>query len=177
MDWVPPSYRSSSISPSLNPRRPLRRTQPFHSHNPPKEIMSNASRPPSHHEILSLDISTLTSVCPGAKAINDCVASGALLPICALILSAAIQHNQGQTFTNDGLESNFGVDYLSNVLPVLLLLQSMGKESGCVVIIPSRTHDHPDTRNSHIKGDSHKIIFKDVDTPAKPLIEDTKAGK
>ena len=81
--------------------------------------MSNASRPPSHHEILSPDISTLASVSAGAKAINDRVASGALPPIRALILNAAIQHNQGQTFTNDGLKSNFGVDYLSNVLFVL----------------------------------------------------------
>jgi NAD(P)-dependent dehydrogenase (short-subunit alcohol dehydrogenase family) len=134
--------------------------------------VSNASRPLSHHETLSLDTSTLASVRPGAKVIHDCVAGGALPPICARILNAAIHYNQGQTFTNDGLESNFGVDYLSNILLVLLLLQSMGKESGRIVII---SHNHPDTRNSHIK-DSHKIIFKDVNMLAKPLIEDTRAG-
>jgi NAD(P)-dependent dehydrogenase (short-subunit alcohol dehydrogenase family) len=138
--------------------------------------VSNASRPLSHHETLSLDTGTLASVRPGAKVIHDCVAGGALPPICARILNAAIQYNQGQTFTNDGLESNFGVDYLSNILLVLLLLRSMGKESGCVVIISSLTHNHPDTQNSHIK-DSHKIIFKDVNLLAKPLIEDTRAGK
>jgi hypothetical protein len=137
--------------------------------------VSNASRPLSHHEILSLDISTLASVRPGAKVTHDCVAGGALPPICARILNAAIQYNQGYSRTM--ASSHFGVDYLSNVLLVLLLLQSMGKESGRVVIFSSQTHKHPDTRNSHTKEDSHKITFKDVNMLAKPLIEDTRAGK
>lgn len=77
--------------------------------------------------MLSLDISTLASVRAGAKAINDLVASGALPPIRALILNAAIQHNQGQTFTNDGLESNFGVDYLSNFLTCTPTLAEHGQ--------------------------------------------------
>ena len=48
----------------------------------------------------------------------------------------------------------------------------MNKESGRIVIISRRTHDTLDTRNSHMKEDSRKIIFEDVDTLAKPLIEE-----
>ena len=59
---------------------------------------------------------------------------------------------------------------------MLPLLKSMDKESGRIVIISSQTHDPLDTRNAHIK-DSHKVIFRDVDTLTKPLIGDTKAGK
>jgi NAD(P)-dependent dehydrogenase (short-subunit alcohol dehydrogenase family) len=46
-----------------------------------------------------------------------------------------------QTFANEGLESNFAVNYLSNFLLVLLLLQSMDKENERIVIVSSLTHD------------------------------------
>ena len=139
-----------------------------------QKIISSTARPGSRHEIVSLDISTLTSVRAGAKAINDRVASGALPPIRALVLNAAVQHLKGQTFTNDGLESNFAVNYLSNFLLVLLLLQSMDKESGRVVLVASWTHDPHDSRNFHVKEDSHKTIFRSVDSLAKPPIESDK---
>jgi NAD(P)-dependent dehydrogenase (short-subunit alcohol dehydrogenase family) len=168
VDWVLPLYRSSSNLPKLGlfaVRNPSATTTL-------QNIVPIASRQQSHYEILSLDISTLASARAGAKAINERVGSGALPPIRTLILNAAIQHNQGQAFTNDGFESKFGVNYLSNFLLVLLLLQSMDKESERIVIISSQTHDPLDTRNAHTK-----IIFRDVDTLAKALIEDTKAGK
>ena len=142
-----------------------------------QKVVSSESRPNSHHEILSLDISTLDSVRTGAKAINDRVASGALPPIRALVLNAAVQHATGQNFTKDGLEANFGINYLSNFLLTLLLLQSMDKDSGRVVMVASWTHDPLDTRNSHVKEESHKIIFRDVDTLARPPIEDKKADQ
>jgi NAD(P)-dependent dehydrogenase (short-subunit alcohol dehydrogenase family) len=136
-----------------------------------EKFVSSASKPHSRHEIISLDLSTLASVRTGAKAINDRVASGSLPPIRALVLNAAIQNLKGQTFTNDGLESNFGVNYLSNFLLVLLLLQSMDKESGRIVAVASWTHDPLDTRNSYIKEDIHKTIFREVDALARPPIE------
>ena len=97
--------------------------------------------------------------------------SGSLLPIRALVLNAATQHTSGLTFTNEGLESHFGVNYLSNFLLVLLLLQSMDKENGRIVIVSSWTHDPFDSRNSHISEESHKKIFTDIDTLAKPPVE------
>ena len=134
-------------------------------------VISGSPARDGHHETIALDISTLASVRAGAKAINDRVASGDLPPIRALILNAAIQHTKGQAFTNDGLESNFGMNYLSNFLLVLLLLQSMDKKSGRIVIVASWTHDPLDTRNSHIKEESHKTIFTSVDALAKAPIE------
>lgn len=128
---------------------------------------SNAAR----HEAVALDIGTLASVRSAAKTINDRVASGALPPIRALVLNAALQHTAGQTFTNDGLESNFAVNYLSNFLLVLLLMQSMDKGAGRVVIVSSWTHDPLDSRNAHITEEKHKTIFTDVDTLAKPPVE------
>lgn len=139
-----------------------------------QKIVTGAARPDSRHEIISLDFSSLTSVRAGAQAINDRVASGALPPIRALILNAAQQNLKGQTFTNDGLESNFSINYLSNFLLVLLLLQSMDKGFGRIVIVSSWTHDPLDTRNSHIKEDAHKTIFRDVDSLAKPPIANEK---
>jgi NAD(P)-dependent dehydrogenase (short-subunit alcohol dehydrogenase family) len=135
-----------------------------------QKIVTSAAGPDSRHEIISLDISTLASVRAGAQAINGRVASGALPPIRALILNAAVQHLKGQTFTNDGLESNFSINYLSNFLLVLLLLQSMDTGCGRIVIVASWTHDPLDTRNFHIKEDAHKTIFRDVDSLAKPSI-------
>ncbi|KAF2501705.1 putative short-chain dehydrogenase [Lophium mytilinum] len=125
-----------------------------------------------HHEAVALDISTLASVRAGAKAINDRVASGALPPIRALILNAAVQNTKGQSFTSEGLEENFAINYLSNFLLILLLLQIMDKENGRIVIISSWTHDPMDPRNNHITDESHKTIFTNIDALAKPPIEE-----
>jgi NAD(P)-dependent dehydrogenase (short-subunit alcohol dehydrogenase family) len=129
----------------------------------------------SSHEIMALDISTLASVRSAAKTINERVAFGSLPPIRALILNAAMQTLKGVDFTKDGLETNFGTNYLANFLLTLLLLQSMDKEHGRIVIISSWTHDPLDTRNSHIKLEEQKTIFTgSVDKLAKPSLEEEK---
>jgi NAD(P)-dependent dehydrogenase (short-subunit alcohol dehydrogenase family) len=135
-----------------------------------QKIVPSAAGLSSRHEIISLDISTLASVRASAQAINGRVASSALPPVRALILNAAVQHLKGQTFTNDGLESNFSITYLSNFLLILILLQSMDTGSGRIIIVASWTHDPRDTRNFHIKEDAHKTIFEDVDWLAKPPV-------
>ncbi|KAF2815332.1 NAD(P)-binding protein [Mytilinidion resinicola] len=141
-------------------------------------LQSILSKSPNgkQHEAVALDISTLASVRAGAKAINDRVSAGALPPIRALILNAAIQHTGGQTFTSEGLEETFAVNYLSNFLLILLLLQSMDKESGRIVIISSWTHDPLDPRNNHVTDESHKTIFSSIDALAKPPIEDREGA-
>jgi NAD(P)-dependent dehydrogenase (short-subunit alcohol dehydrogenase family) len=61
--------------------------------------------------------------------------------------------------------------YLSNFLLVFLLLQSIDKESGRIVIVASWTHDPLDTRNYHVEEDIHKTIFRNVDSLAKPPVK------
>jgi NAD(P)-dependent dehydrogenase (short-subunit alcohol dehydrogenase family) len=59
-----------------------------------EKVVSSTSNSHSRHEIISLDLSNLASVRAGAKAINERIASGALPPIRALVLNAAIQHTR-----------------------------------------------------------------------------------
>ena len=94
-----------------------------------------ASSSAKDHEVITMDLSNLSSVRKAAKEINDRVKSGEILPIRALLLNAALQHVSGQTYTDDGLESNFAVNYLANFLLALLLLPSMDKEAGRIVFL------------------------------------------
>ena len=103
------------------------------------------------HEIITFDLSTLDSVQWSAKNINERVTSGKIPQICALVLNAALQHTKVQTFTNDGLESNFAVNYLANFLLVLLLLPSMDKEKGRIIFTSSWCYDPSHPFNGFIK--------------------------
>lgn len=101
-----------------------------------KEILKHA--PKDHkHDILPLDFSSLDSVRAFADGINKRVASGALPPIQAVILNAGLQDVSAKHVTKDGMERTFQVNYLSNFLLGLLLLQSMEKESGRIVFVGS----------------------------------------
>jgi NAD(P)-dependent dehydrogenase (short-subunit alcohol dehydrogenase family) len=129
----------------------------------------------SSHEIMALDISTLASIRSAAKTINERVAFGSLPKIRVLVLNAAIQSHKGVDFTKDGLETNFGINYLANFLLVLLVLRSIDKEHGRIVIISSWTHDPFDPRNEqHIKLDEQKTIFTDAESLAKPAFDEEK---
>ena len=121
------------------------------------------------HEIIAIDLSNLSSVRKSASDINERVKSGQIPPIRALVLNAAIQHVNGQTFTDDSLESNFAINYLANFLLALLLLPSMDKEKGRIVFVSSWTHDpaHP-LCSSYAKDQSHKTILNDPYDLAKP---------
>ena len=79
-----------------------------------------------------------------------------------------MQHVNGQTFTDDGLESHFAINYLANFLLVLLLLPSMDKEKGRIVFTSSWMHDPAHPLNGHIKDESHKTILNDPYDLAKP---------
>ena len=104
-----------------------------------------------------------------AKDINSKVSSGQLPKIRALILNAAIQTFKGVTYTKDGIEMNFGVNYLANFLLVLLLLESMDPEMGRIIIVSSFTHDPEYSYNSHFATD--KIVFKSPEVMAHPQEE------
>ena len=103
-------------------------------------------------EVLALDLSDLSSIRRVASDINTQISSGKLPPIRALVLNAAYQDagpttNKAQHFTKDGIEQTFGVNHVSHFLLTLLLLQSMDKENGRVVMVSSWTHDPADPQN------------------------------
>lgn len=130
---------------------------------------------PTRHEIFRLDISTLAGVRTSAAEINRRVASGELPPIRALVLNAAVQDGKGQKFTEDNFETHFGVNYLANFLLVLLLLQSMDKEKGRIVIVSSWSHDPLDSRNNmFIRGEEDRTVWKEPEKLAYEKVEDDK---
>ena len=120
------------------------------------------------HEIIAIDLSNLSSVRKSACDINERVKSGQIPPIRTLALIAAMQHVNGQTFTDDGLESHFAINYLASFLLVLLLLPSMDKEKGRIVFTSSWMHDPAHPLNGSIKDESHKTILNDPYDLAKP---------
>ena len=94
--------------------------------------------------IQQIELSTLAGVRSFAENINSRVASEELTPIKCLILNAAVQNSAGMKFSSDGFELQFQVNYLANFLLTLLLLQSMDKHAGRIVMVSSDSHD-PDS--------------------------------
>ncbi|TVY51697.1 WW domain-containing oxidoreductase, partial [Lachnellula cervina] len=136
------------------------------------------SAPTTHNhtsDTLPLDLSSLASIRSLAASINSKVADGTYGPIRALVLNGAWQEaNAGtltpQTFTGDGYEGHFGVNYLANFLLVLLLLRSMDPEHGRIVLVSSWSHDAWDARNDSIavyKGDEYKTLWREPGVLAK----------
>lgn len=127
------------------------------------------------HEVITMDLSNLSSVRKAANEINDRVKSGEIPPIRTLLFNAALQHVNGQTYTDDSLESNFAINYLANFLLTLLLLPSMDKDIGRIVFTSSWTHDPSHPMNGFIKDKSHYTVMHDPHDLAKPE-ENDKAG-
>jgi hypothetical protein len=69
--------------------------------------------------------------------------------------------SDGLSFTEDGIESTFAVNYLSNFLFVLLLLQAMDSEWARVVWIASYSHDtHLWISRKTFPTVEERIVFK-----------------
>jgi NAD(P)-dependent dehydrogenase (short-subunit alcohol dehydrogenase family) len=94
------------------------------------------------HELVPMDLSSLSSVREAARKINARVQNGSLPPIRALILNAGYVEHDPQTFTDDGFDMTFQAGYLGHFLLTLLLLQSMDKENGRIVVVGSWTHEY-----------------------------------
>jgi len=103
--------------------------------------------PSRKHQTLDLDLGSLASVRKLAANVNEQVASGKIPPIRALILNAGYQDHTSLTMSDDGFEMTWQVNYLSNFLLVLLLLQSMDKTKGRILIVSSWSHDVDDPQN------------------------------
>ncbi|KAH7329062.1 hypothetical protein B0I35DRAFT_473703 [Stachybotrys elegans] len=112
-----------------------------------KKALAKAASSNHRSEILELDLSSLESVRKFANSVNQRVATGELPRIRALILNAGYQEHTTITMSKDGFEMTWQVNYLSNVLLALLLLQSMDPEHGRILLIGSWSHDVDDEFN------------------------------
>ncbi|KAH7073094.1 hypothetical protein BKA63DRAFT_473561 [Paraphoma chrysanthemicola] len=136
------------------------------------------SAPASHtSEVLPMDLSSLQSIRGLAANINTRVANGTLEPLRAVILNAAFQEAHGgtlkaKTFTTEGYEAHFGVNYLANFLFVLLILRSMDKSHGRIVIVSSTVHDVHDKANSTVGAfdkEEYQTVLTDTEDLAKGI--------
>ncbi|KAI1401053.1 putative short-chain dehydrogenase [Hypoxylon fuscum] len=112
-------------------------------------LSSILSENPSHSsDVVSLDLANLDSVRQVADVINTRVSAGHLPHIRALILNAASQDFGKQSWTDDEFDTTFAANYLGHWLLTLLLLKSMDKEEGRIIVIGSQSHDPEDPRNA-----------------------------
>jgi NAD(P)-dependent dehydrogenase (short-subunit alcohol dehydrogenase family) len=96
------------------------------------------------HDVLTLDLASLSSVRRTAEDINARVAAGQIPPIRALVLNAGFQDFGKQQWTGEaegGLDMTFAANYLGQWLLTLLLLGSIDKEKGRIVLIGSQSHE------------------------------------
>ncbi|TVY25107.1 Short-chain dehydrogenase TIC 32-like protein [Lachnellula hyalina] len=141
-----------------------------------KTVLQNGPRTHAS-SIIPLDLSSLAAIRERAAEINAKVADGTWEPIRALVLNGAWQEAnektlRPQTFTKDGFEGHFAVNYLANFLFVLLLLRSMDKEHGRIVLVSSWSHDAYDSRNDSIaiyKDDEYKTLWRDPEALSKGI--------
>lgn len=105
-----------------------------------QSAIKGAARP-HPHDVLSLDLTRLDDVRKVAASINSLVAAGEIPPIRALILNAAYLEFENQTWTEDGFDTTFAAAYLGHWLLTMLLLQSMDRDSGRIVVIGSSAHE------------------------------------
>ncbi|RYP18843.1 hypothetical protein DL765_003723 [Monosporascus sp. GIB2] len=128
-------------------------------------LKSILSKSPSHsHDIVSLDLANLDSVRQAAETINARVAAETIPPIRALILNAGFQDFGKQVWTDDGLDMTFSANYLGHWLLTLLLLKSMDKDYGRIVLVGSQSHDPYDKRNERTQAfadEKYKSIMHD----------------
>lgn len=116
--------------------------------DPPQAVaLTRALQPKSKtalthsHEIVPLDLERFDSVRALAASINQRVAEGRMPRIRALVLGAGYLELDRQTWVQGGLDTSWKVNYLSHWLLTLLLLQSVDRENGRIVVIGSHMHE------------------------------------
>lgn len=96
------------------------------------------------HEVLTLDLTSQSGVRRVAAAVNTRVAAGEIPPLRALVLNAGFQDFGRQRWLGEAdgaLDVTFAANYLGHWLLALLLLQSMDKEKGRIVVVGSQAHE------------------------------------
>ncbi|KAK8061921.1 hypothetical protein PG994_008287 [Apiospora phragmitis] len=132
---------------------------------PLRDILQPQNGPQhSHkHDIMSLDLSDLASVREFAAKFNAAVAAGDIPPVRVLVLNAGWLEFTTQTWTADGFDMAFMANYLGHWLLILLLLQSMDRESGKIVVVGSLAHDphaKQNNRGGHIPRQHRALVAK-----------------
>ena len=107
-------------------------------------LNSVLGKAPSHpHDLVSLELSDLSSVRTTAEKINAQVAAKQIPAIRALILNAGYRDPPGQqTRTEGGLDMAFASNYLGHWLLTLLLLKSMDRQRGRIVVLGGWVHEY-----------------------------------
>lgn len=105
-----------------------------------RSALRGAARP-HPHEVVSLDLTRLGDVRRLAADVNSRVAAGEIPPIRTLILNAAYLEFEEQTWTEDGFDTAFAAAYLGHWLLTMLLLRSMDREVGRIVVVVSSAHE------------------------------------
>ncbi|KAI1175714.1 NAD(P)-binding protein [Nemania sp. FL0916] len=113
-----------------------------------QKVLEKAKGTGHTYDLVPLDLSSLASTRKAAEDINKRVADGTIPPIRALILNAAWQEYASHTMTDDGFDMTFQANHLSHFLLTLLLLKSMDKKNGRIVVLGSWSHDTSDKRNT-----------------------------
>jgi NAD(P)-dependent dehydrogenase (short-subunit alcohol dehydrogenase family) len=104
-------------------------------------LASGLKSHPHSHDILSLDMTNLAAVREFAATFNRKVSTGDIPPIRALILNAGYLEFTTQTWTDDGFDMTFASTYLGHWLMTLLLLESMDRDRGRIVVPASESHE------------------------------------
>lgn len=94
------------------------------------------------HDTISLDLTDMASVRAVAASINARVASGEVPALRAVVLNAGYLEFTSQSWTTkDGFDMSFASNYLGHWLLALLLLQSLDRRDGRIVVVGSESHD------------------------------------
>lgn len=120
----------------------VRKVETANTVRPFLEGRSGAAATKHQYDLVPLDLSSLKAVRAVADQVNSRVARREIPPIRALILNAAYQEHAEQTFTEDGFDMTNQCNYLSHFLLTLLLLKSMDKEEGRIVVLGSWSHEY-----------------------------------
>ncbi|KAF5026990.1 hypothetical protein F66182_863 [Fusarium sp. NRRL 66182] len=114
-----------------------------------------SAAPEASHRIIETQLDSITDVKKAAAEINSGIAAGTLPPLRAMILVAAYQDSTQLSLTTDGCETTWQINFLSNFILVLGLLQSCDKQHSRIVLISSWSHDFTDSRNDLV-GNAYK---------------------
>lgn len=90
-----------------------------------KSILSPSSQ---KYRLLPVDTSSLDSVRNFTSSLSALIHSGSVPRIRAIVCAAAVMHLHGKRVTKDGMEATFQVNYLTNVLLIMLLLPVMRRD-------------------------------------------------
>ncbi|KAI1850161.1 hypothetical protein JX266_004540 [Neoarthrinium moseri] len=126
------------------------------------------------HEVLSLDLSNLSSVRQTAAAINTKVLTREIPRLRAIILNAGYREAYGQKWNESGLDLAFVSNYLGHWLLVLLLLQSMDQQLGRVVVVGGWVHEQVFSSHTSPLDSANKLSGAFEDECWKTVFTDAK---